>query len=493
MTGAGAAERPGRWGAANLRVAYGPVVALDGVSLALPAGQVTAVVGGDGAGKSTLLRCLAGTQAPAGGQVCLPGARQTGYLPASSGTYPDLTVAENLAFRAAAYGLPSAAARERAAALAEQAGLTAAAARLAGQLSGGMRQKLGVICALLHEPGLLILDEPTTGVDPVSRAGLWRLIAGAAAGGAAVVLATTYLDDAGRAASVLVLDGGRALAAGTPEEIVAGLPGTITAPAGPPGAAEQPRSWRRGGAWRVWVPAGAAAPAGQPVSPDLQDAVTVAALARETGQQPGAAPPGAAPPALASAGQPQPGRAAAVPAGLEGELSAPADPAGAAGRAGSEGAAGPGEVAGRPGERAAWPDERSRLSPAAGAPPGPVAALAECAAVTATFGHVTAVREVSLRVRPGEIVGLLGANGAGKTTLIRLLLGLLHPSAGTAELFGQPPSRQTRRRLGYVPQTLGLYDDLTVAENLAFSAAVFGFRPTGRRSGRASRARPARG
>jgi ABC-2 type transport system ATP-binding protein len=446
-----------------VRVAYGPVVALDGVSLAVPPGQVTAVVGGDGAGKSTLLRCLAGTQPPEAGQVCLPGARQTGYLPASSGTYPDLTVAENLAFRAAAYGLPSAAARERAAALTEQAGLTGAASRLAGQLSGGMRQKLGVICALLHEPGLLILDEPTTGVDPVSRAGLWRLIAGAAAGGAAVVVATTYLDDAGRAASVLVLDGGRALAAGTPEEIVAGLPGTITAPGGPPGPADRPRSWRRGGAWRVWVPPGVPAPAGQPVSPDLQDAVTVAALAREAGQQPGS--PGPASPAAAAGEASGLSRAAAV--------------------------AGPGEVRGPHQDTApAAAGAASGPGDAAGVRPGGPATLAACAAVTATFGHFTAVREVSLEVRPGEIIGLLGANGAGKTTLIRLLLGLLHPSAGTVELFGQPPSRQTRRRLGYVPQSLGLYDDLTVAENRAFSAAVFGI-PADREAGRPDGARAA--
>jgi ABC-2 type transport system ATP-binding protein len=109
-----------------------------------------------------------------------------------------------------------------------------------------------------------------------------------------------------------------------------------------------------------------------------------------------------------------------------------------------------------------------------GAGPEGGAALAECVAVTRRFGHFTAVREVSLRVGPGEIVGLLGANGAGKTTLIRMLLGLLPASGGTIALFGAPPSRATRRRIGYVPQGLGLYDDLTVAENLSFSAAVFG-------------------
>jgi len=105
--------------------------------------------------------------------------------------------------------------------------------------------------------------------------------------------------------------------------------------------------------------------------------------------------------------------------------------------------------------------------------------LAECAAVTKVFGRITVVDQVDLAVGPGEMVGLLGANGAGKTTLIRMLLGLLPVSAGSVRLFGRPPSRGSRRRIGYVPQTLGLYDDLTVAENLAFSRAVFSTRSAG--------------
>src|SRR5215475_4353595 len=109
------------------------------------------------------------------------------------------------------------------------------------------------------------------------------------------------------------------------------------------------------------------------------------------------------------------------------------------------------------------------MTGAAGAGP-----LAECAGVTRTFGSFTAVDRVDLAVRPGGIVGLLGANGAGKTTLLRILLGLLPASAGRVALFGEPPSRGTRRRIGYVPQGLGLYDDLTAAENLRFAAAVFG-------------------
>jgi ABC-2 type transport system ATP-binding protein len=261
------------WGADDLVVRYGKTVALDHVSLDAPAGQVTAVVGGDGAGKSTLLRCLAGAQAPFTGTVRRPARKAVGYLPSSSGVYPDLTVSENLDFRATGYRLARSAARSRAAEYLDQAGLTAASGRLAGQLSGGMRQKLGVIAAMLPKPELLVLDEPTTGVDPVSRSGLWWLITRAAAEGGAVVLATTYLDEAERCASVLVLDEGKVLATGTSDEIIAAMPGALRS-ASSGGTA---RSWRRGGQWRVWDPD---ATAGD-LQPDLTDAVTVAAIAKE--------------------------------------------------------------------------------------------------------------------------------------------------------------------------------------------------------------------
>ncbi len=266
------------WGVSDLRVSYGRVVALDGVSLAAPAGQVTAVVGGDGAGKSTLLRCLAGAMSPGSGQVRRPDKEHTGYLPASSGIYPDLTVAENLDFRAQGYGMSRQLAAQRAAEYLGRAGLAPVAGRLAGQLSGGMRQKLAVIAAMLHHPDLIVLDEPTTGVDPVSRSGLWWLIARAAAEGCAIVLATTYLDEAERCASVLVLDAGVALASGTAAEIVAAMPGSLRSSVRRPDGDAVSRSWRRAGQWRTWEPGPASS---QALDPDLQDAVIVAALSRQ--------------------------------------------------------------------------------------------------------------------------------------------------------------------------------------------------------------------
>jgi len=400
------------FGVTGLWVRYGDTVALADVSVLIARGQITAVVGGDGAGKTSLLRCLAGAQRPDAGEVSRPDPQRVGFLPASSGLYPDLTVAENLAFRATAYRMPAAAATGRTAELIERAGLTDARDRLVGQLSGGMRQKLGVIAALLHQPDLLILDEPSTGVDPVSRSGLWSLIASAAANGAAVMLATTYIDDAQRAGAVLVLDAGHELAAGRPDQIVAAIPGALVAAQERPAGSAGLRAWRRGLSWRVWCPPGAAT-TGEPVEADLQDAVTVAALAREL------------------------------------------DAGGAQTTASGD------AVQHRP-------SAKSRQDAAV--------TLAESVAVTCVFGSVTAVRDVSIKVRRGEIVGLLGANGAGKTTLIRMLLGLVTPTAGQILLLGQQPSREVRRRIGYVPQGLGLYDDLTVAENLQFAAAVYGGR-----------------
>lgn len=391
------------WGATELLVAFGGAIALDRASLPAQRGTIAAVVGGDGAGKTTLLRCLAGALAPSSGHVDRPAKARIGYLSGTSGTYPDLTVDENLEFCAMVYGIPAALAGERARSYLSRMGLAGTGGRLAGQLSGGMRQKLGAVCVLLHQPDLVILDEPTTGLDPVSRGDLWWLFAQAASGGAAVVLSTTYLDEAERASLLLVLDAGHPVATGSPASITADMPGSVWSLRGRPASAAAARAWQQGPCWRLWQPAGVGPVAGGIlVAPTLQDAVIVAALARHPD-----------PPAV-------------------GDTPLPA---------------------------------------ASTATVGPLAAAI---GVTHRFGDSVAVDGVDMAVAPGEVVGLIGANGAGKTTLIRILLGLLTPTGGRAQIFGQPPSRQTRRRLGYLPQGLGLYSDLSPAQNLAFSTAVFG-------------------
>lgn len=391
---------PDLYGVRDVSVVLGEHVALDHVCLEIRPGSVTAVVGGDGAGKTTLLRTLCGRVRPTTGQVSAPPQERIGFQPATSGTWANLSVSENLDVVAGSYRIPAARARQRAAELLAAAGLTDARDRLASQLSGGMRQKLGVCMALLAEPDLLVLDEPTTGVDPVSRVELSALIADAAARGAAVVMATTYVDEAARAQNALVLDAGVPLAQGAPVEVLDAAPGTVTAVDRP----DNPRlAWRRGRALHAWHP-GSPARGEKPVPLDLEDAVIAAALAhRGDGEEP-------------------------LPA------------------------SGTHRVV-----------ERTELVRADG--------------LSRAFGDHVAVRDVSLLVRPGEIVGLIGANGAGKTTLIRMLLGLLTPSAGTVELMGKPPGREGRKLVGYVPQGLGLYGDLTVAENLDFAASAYNATP----------------
>jgi len=265
------------WGVAGLAVSFGARPALEQITLEVPAGRVTAVVGGDGAGKSTLLRVMAGLVTPRRGTVRLPARARVGYLPTRAGGFRDLTVAENLEFVAAAARLPDP--EPRTDDLLRRTGLAAFRKRLARDLSGGMRQKLGVIMAMLPSPDLLILDEPTTGIDPVSRSDLWRLIALAAAGGTAVLVSSAYLEEAERASWVLVLHEGRTLVAGPPTEVVASLPGAIVevdAPAHPESA------WRRGPRWREWRPGGDPAA----VAPGLEDVVIVASLAAGAGRAP---------------------------------------------------------------------------------------------------------------------------------------------------------------------------------------------------------------
>ena len=252
-------------------VRFGDTLALDDVSLQVEPGSVVAVVGGDGAGKTTLLRSLVGKVQLKQGEVDAPPPEAIGYLPATAGSWLSLSVAQNMDFVGGIYGLSGEALVSRRDELLERAALGHTVDRLASQLSGGMRRKLGFSMAMLHDPPLLVLDEPSTGIDPVSRVDLWRLVSEAAAAGAAVVMSTTYLDEAERAASLLALEGGRTLASGTLADVLDSFVGAMTRTTTPHRRAW---AWRRGREYHEYWPTTVDVPIGSvAVTPDLEDVV----------------------------------------------------------------------------------------------------------------------------------------------------------------------------------------------------------------------------
>ena len=218
---------------------FGAVHAVRGIDFAVSAGEIFGLVGPDGAGKTTTMRMLAGVLRPDAGTLTIDGvdvARDPeraklhlSYMPQRFGLYEDLTVAENLRFYADLFGVSGTERRSRGAELLRAAGLAGFERRLAGQLSGGMKQKLGLACALIHAPRVLLLDEPTTGVDPVSRRDFWSILYRLRETGVAIVMATAYMDEAERCSRLALLHEGRLRYCDTPQGLKARMPGTLLA------------------------------------------------------------------------------------------------------------------------------------------------------------------------------------------------------------------------------------------------------------------------
>ncbi|MDQ7827963.1 MAG: ABC transporter ATP-binding protein [Armatimonadota bacterium] len=216
---------------------FGPVVAVDGVDLQVPRGEIFALVGPDGAGKTTLMRLLCGLLRPDGGTAAVAGIdvladpeaarRRLGYMPQRFSLYGDLTAVENLRLYAGLYQVPAAVFRERAERLLGEFRLLPVADRLAQHLSGGMRQKLALACTLVHAPEVLLLDEPTTGVDPVSRRLFWRILYDLNRAGLTVCVSTPYMDEAERCSRVGLMDRGRLIACDAPGALRAAMGGEI--------------------------------------------------------------------------------------------------------------------------------------------------------------------------------------------------------------------------------------------------------------------------
>ncbi len=222
---------------------FGAVTAVDGLSFAVDRGEIFGLVGPDGAGKTAAMRMLAGVMKPDGGGIVIDGVdvvadpegvkQHISYMPQRFGLYEDLTVDENIRFYADLFEIQPRERERRAQRLLAASGMSEFRSRLAGQLSGGMKQKLGLACALVHTPQILLLDEPTTGVDPVSRRDFWRILYGLREEGVTIVISTAYLDEAERCNRLALLHGGRVLYCDTPAALKRRMPGALIVVASP--------------------------------------------------------------------------------------------------------------------------------------------------------------------------------------------------------------------------------------------------------------------
>ena len=413
-------------------------LALERVSASVPAGVITGLVGPDGAGKTTLMRLMAGLLKASTGTIRTAGLdpiaegaalrARLGYMPQKFGLYEDLTVAENLELYADLRGITGEARRASFSRLLAFTDLAPFTTRPAGKLSGGMKQKLGLACVLLGNPQLLLLDEPSVGVDPISRRELWRMVNELAASGMSVVWSTSYLDEAERCPHILLMSAGKLLYEGAPRELTARMAGRSVQIGDVTGN-------RRSLLQRALL-------AGEVMDGVIQGSrirLVLRAAAR--------------PPDLA-----------ALDAGREAWLR-PTEPR-------LEDAfidilgGGPG------GE-----SELARVMSPVVLPAERRAAVIEAVNLTKRFGAFTAASGVSFRVRQGEIFGLLGPNGAGKSTTFRMVCGLLPPSDGHASVLGidlRTHAAAARQRLGYMAQKFSLYGNLTVEQNLRFFSGAYG-------------------
>lgn len=384
---------------------------LEGTCLSFAPASVSSIIGDGASAKDAILALLNRRRRPTQGKVSgLPGSAQIGYMPSDSGTWLNLSVAENLRFVAKIFGHYDDA---RAQQLLKAADLDRFTDRLARNLSGGMRKKLGVIMAALPEPQLLILDEPTTGVDPDSRTAILALIKAEAARGATVVVATTYIDEAEDSSQIILTLGSRVMATGTAKQLITCAPKLdeqTVASLGEPWQRSAPLE-RACIAWQLSTQA----------SSDWQG------FSAELGQSSQAGTSDSAQPQPASSTQPQPVSST---------------------QAGS-------------GKSATAPSPKAQD-------------LISVHELRKRFGDFEALKGVSFAVSPGEIVGLIGANGAGKSTSMRIILGLEAATSGQVSVLGQRPgSLQVRKHLGYVPQFVGLAPSLSASENLSFNARQY--------------------
>lgn len=405
------------------------------LSVTIRAGSVTGLVGPDGAGKTTLMRILAGLMRQDDGRVQVLGLNPIaeenalhavlGYMPQKFGLYEDLTVQENLNLYADLRSVTGAVREQTFARLLEFTALGPFTGRLAGKLSGGMKQKLGLACTLVGQPKVLLLDEPGVGVDPISRRELWQMVHELAGDGMLILWSTSYLDEAEQCREILLMNEGELLYQGAPQALTEQMAGRslLLRPDNGDNRALLREVMQR---------------------PDVGDATIQGAAVRvilKEGSDADAlrALPGATLRETAP-------RFEDAFIDLAGGTALRESPLGAI-------------LHDIPGSR----DD----------------VVIEARELTKTFGDFTATDHVNFTVRRGEIFGLLGPNGAGKSTTFKMMCGLLKPSDGQALVLGlnlKTDSGKARQRLGYMAQKFSLYGNLTVEQNLRFFSGVYGLR-----------------
>ncbi|MFA6011936.1 MAG: ATP-binding cassette domain-containing protein [Desulfobacteraceae bacterium] len=428
----------------GFKKSYGRTVAVNGAALTIMPGEIYGLIGPDGAGKSTLMKAVAGVLSYDDGVVSVFGTPvvsektaeiikpRIGFMPQGLGLnlYPELSVEENIRFFARLRLVPENILADRRENLLQLTRLDSFKARPMKNLSGGMKQKLGLICSLIHEPDLIILDEPTTGVDPVSRRDFWAILARLIRErGMTALVSTAYMEEASRFHRVSLMHEGQILAGGEPESVTAFAPGIMASIVAEPAVKALTLLKDRfgqvealGSRLRVFLKGETVKSAGS-VLKNVLNGVTIHEM--ETGE-----------PELED-----------VFLQLIATDDAPA-------RSDHE------AISAKPETATSKPETAIEAS-----------GLGRC------FAEFKAVDNVSFKVPYGEIFGLLGANGAGKTTVIKMLTGILRPTEGEGQVAGadmRNAGKAIKERIGYMSQAFSLYTDLTVLENIRLYAGIYG-------------------
>jgi len=422
---------------------FGSLTAVSQLHFTVFPGEIFGLVGPDGAGKSTSLRMLATIMDADSGTARIAGfdtsseatsvKDQLAYMSQKFGLYQDLTVGENIDFYADLYGMSRKGRQSHIAELLDFSHMRPFIRRRAGDLSGGMKQKLQLVCALIHTPKVLLLDEPTNGVDPVSRRDFWRILHRLRQQNVAVLITTAYLDEAERCDRVGLIDQGKLMAVGTPDEIKELMDGQML-------SIRSPQARKIVSLLRVKPFAKSVTLFGDTVHLVCRDSLETKEQVKTLLDQENLS--------YEQVRQTQPSLED-IFVSLLGKSSQP-----------------PLQQGSNDGTSIISVDAATAATHAV-----------QVAHLTRQFGSFTAVDDIGFQVKKGEIFGFLGPNGAGKSTTIRMLCGLLSPSSGTGTVAGfdiLTETEQIKIHIGYMSQKFSLYEDLTVKENISFYGGIYG-------------------